>query len=218
MADVARALALVSCALLASCATEMKKAETDLAEIEAWLPGRYDNSEQVRAARTAHAGSSVTIVPIYIPTFGDHVFYLHESAMNDPRRVMTQRLLSFQATKGGVLETLYTLNEPGRWREGAANPKMFTGMMFNDALPMKGCDLLWKKDKSGTKFEAANPAGSCRAAVPALGGSVRLEMRGELTADTLALAELAYNANGQLVQGDAAEPFYRYRKRASAGN
>jgi hypothetical protein len=43
-------------------------------------------------------------------------------------------------------------------------------------------------------------------------------MRGELTSDTLALAELAYNANGQLVQGDAAEPFYRYRKRAAARN
>jgi len=54
--------------------------------------------------------------------------------------------------------------------------------------------------------------------VPALGGSVRLEMKGELTADTLALAELAYDANGQLVQGDATEPFYRYRKRAGAGN
>jgi hypothetical protein len=113
-----------------------------------------------------------------------------------------------------VLETFYTLNEPARWREGRTNPRVFTGMMYNDALPMRGCDLLWTKDKSGLKFEASNPAGGCRATVPALGGSVRLEMRAEVTADTLALAELAYGANGQLVQGETAEPFYRYRKRS----
>lgn len=209
-----RALAFAACALLASCASEMKKAEADLGQLETWLPGTYDNSEQVRGGRSAHAALSVTIVAIHMPTFGDHVFYLHESAADDPRRVTTQRLLSFQAVKGGVLETFYTLNEPARWREGRSNPKVFTGMMYNDALPMNGCDLLWKKDASGTKFEATQPTGGCRAAVPALGGSVRLEMRGELTVDTLALAELAYGTNGQVVQGDAAEPFYRYRKRS----
>jgi hypothetical protein len=218
MAEWRRALALLSCALLASCASEMKKAEADLAQLETWLPGSYDNSEQVRQdaqqGRSPHTALSVTVVAIHMPTFGDHVFYLHESATDDPRRVTTQRLLSFQAVKGGVLETLYTLNEPARWREGRSNPKVFTGMMYNDALPMRGCDLLWKKDASGLKFEASNPAGGCRATVAALGGSVRLEMRGELTADTLALAELAYGSNGQLVQGETAEPFYRYRKRS----
>lgn len=214
MVDGLRALALISCALLASCATEMKKAEADLAQLESWLPGNYDNAEQVHAGSTPHAALSVTIVPIHMPTFGDNVFYLHEHATDDPRRVTTQRLLSFTAVKGGVLETMYTLNEPARWREGASNPRVFTGMMYNDALPMRGCDLLWKKDKSGTKFEAAQPAGGCRAIVAALGGSVRFEMKGELTADTLALAEVAYDANGKVVQGDAAEPFYRYRKRS----
>jgi hypothetical protein len=214
MADGLRLLALVSCVLLASCATEMKKAEADLEQIESWLPGKYDNAEQVRAGGSPHAALSVTIVPIHMPTFGDNVFYLHERATDDPRRVTTQRLLSFQAVKGGVLETMYTLNEPARWRDGAENPRVFTGMMYNDALPMKGCDLLWKKHQSGTKFEAAQPAGGCRAIVPALGGSVRFEMRVELTADTLALAEVAYDANGKVVQGDAAEPFYRYRKRS----
>jgi len=219
MANWSRALALVSGALLASCASEMKKAEADLEQLEGWLSGHYDNSEQLREdaqqGRRPHTALSVTVVAIHMPTFGDNVYYLHESATDDPRRVTTQRLLSFQAVKGGVLETMYTLNEPARWREGASNPRVFTGMMYNDALPMRGCDLLWKKDKSGLKFEAENPAGGCRATVPALGGSVRLEMRGELTADTLALAEVAYGTNGQVVQGDATEPFYRYQKRSA---
>ncbi|HEU4626151.1 MAG TPA: chromophore lyase CpcT/CpeT [Steroidobacteraceae bacterium] len=196
----------------------MKKSEADLAQLVAWLPGNYDNSEQVQQdaqqGREPHTALSLTVVPIHMPTFGDHVFYLHESVTDDPRRVTRQRLLSFQAVKGGVLETLYTLNEPARWREGRSNPRVFTGMMYNDAQPMAGCDLLWKRAANGLEFAGENPAGGCRATVPALGGSVRLEMRGELTAGTLSLSELAYGANGQLVRGEAGEPFYRYRKRS----
>jgi CpeT/CpcT family (DUF1001) len=222
MADVLRALTLAvvmaSCALLTSCAGELKKAEGELAEIESWLPGRYDNIEQsqedTRQGRSPHVALALTIVPIYIPTFGEHVFYLQESAADDPRRITAQRLLSFEAAKEGhVIETLYSLAQPGRWRDGHLNPDLFKGMMYNDATPLTGCELLWKKE--GTKFVAAMPTGGCRAAIPALGGGVRLQLRAELAADELSLAELAFNASGQVMKGDAAEPFYRYRKRSA---
>jgi hypothetical protein len=155
----------------------------------------------------------VHIVPVYLPTIGEHVFYFQESAADDPRRVATQRLLSFEAVKSGqVVETLYALAQPSRWRDGHLNPDLFKGMMDSDATRLAGCELVWKKD--GAKFIAAHPAGGCRAAIPALGGGVRLQMRAELATDELSLAELAFAANGQLLQGDAAEPFYRYRKRA----
>jgi hypothetical protein len=209
------AVMLGACALVASCASEMKRAEADLDEMEGWLPGRYDNVEQAqqdtKQGRTPHAAQSLSIVAIHIPTFGDHVFYLQESAAEDARRVTTQRLLSFTAVKEGVLETLYTINQPGRWRDGHLNPDLFKGMMYNDATPLAGCDVLWKKD--GMKFVGANPTGGCRATMPALGGGVRLTIRTELTVDELSIAEQAFNASGQLVMGDAAEPFYRYRKR-----
>jgi hypothetical protein len=208
---------LAMCALLASCASELKRAESDLAEIEAWLPGRYDNVEQAqedaRQGRSSHTALVVNIVPVYMPTFGEHVFYLQEGAADDSRRITTQRLLSFKAMKEGhVLETLYTLDQPGRWRDGHLNPDLFKGMMYNDATPLAGCERLWKKD--GARYVATNPSGGCRAAVPALGGGVRLQMRAELAQDELALSELAYDASGRLVQGDAAEPFYRFRKRS----
>jgi hypothetical protein len=209
-------IALSICALLASCASELKRAEADLEQIESWLPGSYDNVEQgaedTKQGRTPHAAQSLHIVSIHIPTFGDHVFYLQESAADDARRVTTQRLLSFQAVKEGVLETLYTLPQPGRWRDGHLNPDLFKGMMYNDATPLAGCDVLWKKD--GTRYVGANPTGGCRATMPALGGGVRLEIKAELTQDELSLAEQAFDSSGQLVMGDAKEPFYRFKKRS----
>jgi hypothetical protein len=210
---------LAASALLAACASELKKAEANLAEIEAWLPGHYDNMEQAEAdaaqGRSEHAALTINIVPVHMPTFGDHVFYLQETVTNDPRRITTQRLLSFEAMKdGGVLETIYMLAQPGRWRDGHLNPDLFKGMMYNDATPLVGCELLWKKE--GTRFVAANPTGGCRATVQSLGGSVRLQTRAELSPDEFSLAELAYNANGELVQGDANEPFYHYKKRSGS--
>lgn len=221
MVDSLRALAsavmLVSCALLSACASQQKKAEAELTELVAWLPGRYDNQEQIeeyaRSGRTSHVGISLTIVPIYLPTFGEHVFYMQENALDDARRITLQRLLSFKATEDGhIVETLYTLNQPGRWRDGHLNADLFKGMMYNDATPMAGCDVLWKKDDM--KFVGANPTGGCRTTIQSLGGGVRLELKAELEQASLSLAELAFNGSGQVVQGDTAEPFYRYLKRS----
>ncbi len=224
MAESARSIAslfaLTACAALASCASQTKKAEADLKQIEAWLPGHYDNADQAqadaKAGRAPHAAQSLSIVVVDMQTFGEHVFYLQESAADDPRRITTQRLLSFEPLQDGtVLETLYTLADPTRWRDGQLNPNLFKSMMASDAAPLAGCEVLWKKDKDATKFVAAHPAGGCRATVPSLGGRVMLQMRAELTADELSIAELAFNSAGQVVQGDAAEPFYRYRKRSA---
>jgi hypothetical protein len=222
MAESFRALAilllLASCTLLTACASELKKAKADLTEIQSWLPGFYDNLEQsqedARQGRTPHVALSLSIVPVRLPTFGDHVFYLQESAADDARRITRQRLLSFEPLEeGNVRQTMYSLSQPGRWRDAHLNPDLLKGMMFNDATPLTGCELLWKKE--GEKYVAANASGGCRATVPSLGGGVRLELRAELAPDELSLAELAFNARGQLVQGDVTEPFYRYRKRSA---
>jgi len=214
-----RLAVFVGSLLLASCANQMKLAEADLAQIDAWLPGQYDNVEQARsdagAGSDAHPALALTIVPVRVPTIGDHVFYMQESAADDPRRVTSQKLLSFDVAKGGhIVQTVWSLAEPQRWRDGHLNPSLFKGLMHQDASPLAGCELRWEKNGE-SRFVGANDPSACRLSLPALGGTVRMDMRAELSADSLALAELAFGANGQLVQGNAAEPFYRYRKRAA---
>lgn len=212
------AAVLAGSLLLASCANQMKLAEAELAQIDAWLPGRYDNVEQAQAdaqrGREARPAMALTVVPVRVPTISDHVFYLQESAADDARRVTMQRLLSFDVVKGGhIVQTTWTLAQPERWRDGHQNPSLFKGLMYQDAIPLVGCELRWKKDGEG-QFVGANDPSTCRVSVSALGGTVRMDMRAELTADSLALAELAFGADGRRVQGSAAEPFYRYRKRS----
>lgn len=216
---VERGVALAACLMLASCASEMKKGEADLATLESWLPGRYDNldqtQEEARKGVAAHATQKLGIAAVHMPTFGDHVFYLQESAADDPRRITTQRLLAFEVAKGGhIIQRVYTLAQPGRWRDGHLNPDVFKGMMYQDATALAGCELEWKRE--GERFVAANQVSTCRVTSSALGGTANLQMRVELTNGDLSIAELAFGAGGQLLQGNAEEPFYRYRKRSGA--
>jgi hypothetical protein len=208
-------MVLVACVvLLPACKAQLKKAESELAEIAELLPGRYNNAaqseEEAAAGRPAHAALALDIVRLDMPMLSNYVFYSQESAANDARRITGQRLMTFEPAKdGSIIETVYTFAEPGRWRDGHLNAGLFKSIMREDTKPLGGCDLLWKKD--GEKFTATNKKDTCRVTSAAL-GSVKVDMRRELSADELAMAELSYTAGGKLVQGDTDEPFYRFRR------
>ncbi len=144
------ALALLAALSLTGCAAGLKKAQSNLAEIGDLLPGRYNNVAQAeddaKAGRDLHTAVQLDIVRIEMPMLSDYVFYAQETGAEGQRRIVTQRLLTFDAVDdGSVVERVYNFSEPGRWRDGHLNPGLFTGMMFRDTQPLAGCDLLWKK-------------------------------------------------------------------------
>ena len=208
------AMALVACLVLGGCSSQLKKAESQLLELSDLLPGHYTNAAQVaadtKAGHTPHPALTLDIARIRAPMISDYVFYAQETTADDSRRVTSQRLLAFQASKdGAITENLFTFVQPGRWRDGHANSGLFTGMMYQDTKPMAGCEILWKKE--GDKFVAANVRETCRVTSGSM-GSVRMDMKMELGADELSTAELAYSPGGKLLQGNAEEPFLRYER------
>lgn len=207
--------ALTAAALLAACTTQSKRSEAELAQLLAWLPGRYDNVAQseadAHAGRESHVALELNIVRIYAPLMGDYAFYVQETAADDPRRVIAQHAVAFAVVKDrGIVESLWSFAEPTRWRDAHLNLDLFKGLMPQDFVPLAGCDLIWTK-KEG-RFVGANDPDTCRASSSA-GGPLRMNLRAELTADELAVAEQSYESSGRVVQGNAAEPFYRFRRR-----
>jgi hypothetical protein len=207
---------VLACLAFTACGTQLKKAQSDLAELADLLPGRYNNAaqaeEEAAAGKRIHPPLALDIVRLDMPLLSNYVFYSQESAANDARRITAQRLMTFEAVKDGrIIERLYTFSQPQRWRDGHLNPGLFKGIMLDDTTLLQGCDLEWKKE--GDKWVGANQRDTCRVTSGAL-GSVKMEMKVELSPDELAIAELAYNAGGQLVQGSAEDPFYRYRRGA----
>lgn len=208
-----RLSALIAAMLLPICAIPSKRSDAELAQLMEWFPGRYTNVAQVqddvRAGREPHAAVEVNIVRVYAPRISEYTFFVQESAADDPRRIFVQRVVSFKAVKDrGIVQSLATFTEPARWRDAHLNTDLFKGMTSEDLAPMGGCELFWKKTKTG--FEAANDRSACRVSSAAAGGVVRLSLRAELNVDELALAEQPYTASGKAVQETAGDPFYRF--------
>jgi hypothetical protein len=159
MGDVARsrgpryAASLAVLLLLGGCTDQTKLHEGEMAQLLAVLPGHYDNTAQIETDTRAHThppdAIALTITHVYTPRLGHYVYYAQETAADDPRRLFSQKMYSFAVDeKRGIVETVYALAEPIRWRDGQMNKDMFTGMVIEDVQP-EACQLLWKKTDTG---------------------------------------------------------------------
>ena len=212
---MARHLAVLLLTALAACSSQAKKSEAELATLTEWLPGRYDNVEQLRGDATRQA-VVLQVIPFYGKPLGKAAFYLYETAADDSRRVLSQRIIAFDVDpeEKRVVEAVYSLTEPERWRDAHQNPDLFTGLIpHQDLRPMTGCALVWKRE--GERFVGANEKARCRATARTTGSTVNVEMRAELSPGELALAERAFDSAGRLVEGDAEGTLQRYTKRGS---
>ncbi len=193
MAEVARIVRALTVALavlaLSACADEARKRESELTELLAWLPGNYEGGAQATAgtrpgAQAAPQRIALVIVKVYTPRLGHHVLYAQESAVDDPRRVMSERMLSFAVDeKRGIVETVYTFAEPLRWRNGHEHPELFTSVVVEDVRSVPGCELTWKK--AGDEFTAAQNPKQC-------GQAARTGSAAGLTPDMLVLGEYRF--------------------------
>jgi hypothetical protein len=60
---------------------------------------------------------------------------------------MLQQVLTFEIANGKIKESLATLVEPRRWRDGQLNPELFTAMVPEDIVALSGCDLFWTRSR-----------------------------------------------------------------------
>lgn len=211
------ALAAACCSLaLGGCASQSDLRTVELAQLSGWLPGRYDNKDQVaqdtRAGRKVHETLAVVIVRIDAPFIGDHVFYFQEMAADDPRRVTAQRVLAFDVSDNAkIVQSVFVLAEANRWRDGQLNPDIFTSLMMPDVRRLAGCEVIWTK--SGEHFAGAGNRQTCRTSSRMSGETVLIESQTELDANEFAMGERSYDLSGHLVQNNLEEPLYRFQKR-----
>ena len=223
-------------AVLAGCAeNKQREREIDLDLISRWLPGTYNNSVQAQmdvqqGIKPAHDAVELAIVPVDSIAVGRNAFYLQEMDADNPRRVFSQRIVIFNATDKGVIESVATLVDPLRWRDAQRDPDIFSGMTPKDYSVIAGCELTWTrvggaaaylrpKDKEAARqamedrrFTASSDPKRCKTTSHAVMGLVEVEMRAELSAGEYAQGELQYDSSGTLLQGNKEAALYRYRK------
>jgi hypothetical protein len=174
---------------LGSCADQSKVQEGELTQLLATLPGRYDNSAQAeedarKGVRPAHDAVALTITHVYTPRLGRYVYDVQETAADNPLRVFSQKMWSFQvAEKHGIVETIYQFNEPQRWRNGLQDKDLFTSVTMDD-VQAEGCIFLWKKTDNG--FAATHDPKGC----PDPGGGAKRQA--ELSGGVLTIGDYKF--------------------------
>jgi hypothetical protein len=144
-----RFLLLAGLALLAGCSTQTDLRKEQLAVLSARLPGNYVNDAQ-----------QLAVLRIAAPLVGDNVFYVHESAPDDPRRVFSARVWDLAvAADARLVATVYQLAEPDRWRAALESPEMFRALLLRDLRWQPACRLLWQPDGAG--YAAASEGEGC---------------------------------------------------------
>jgi hypothetical protein len=181
-------LSATAAVLVAGCTSQTKLREAELDQLAMWLPGVYDNHEQIeserRQARIVHESVRLAVTPVYAPMLSDAVFYWHETAGDDRRRVLAQRIISFVATKDGrIVESTWTFADAVRWREGESDPDLFKSMIAQDLRPLAGCEMIWRKVDG--RFLGANDPAKCRTLSLATGALVANVATADLKPDAL---------------------------------
>ena len=210
-------VAAIGVAVLASgCGGNKALREEELARIADWLPGTYDNRAQVdddlkRNVVDVHAPIELTIVAVASPIIGRDVYYVQQNDAMNPRRVVEQQLYSFEksADDKAIAQTIYTFKEPERWVRGHDRPDIFKSLVPDDLSAASGCELKWEFKED--RFTGHSSAVSCRGS-GGTGAHTRSDVQIELTSVQLKLAELAFDAEGNIVSGRRDEPFFDFRK------
>ena len=151
---------------LGACATpQTGKSDALMLQVEGWLPGHYDNRAQVATDRKhggpVHAAVSAVIVRVDSLTVGEHVYYMQEADSDDPQQLIAQYVLSFTVVKDRIVEAVWALAEPKRWRNGAEQPELLSSLQPPDLRLLTGCSLEWKKTEDGFAARRQTPAAVC---------------------------------------------------------
>jgi hypothetical protein len=132
---------------LAGCADKEALRKQELTKLAVLLPGSYDNALQ-----------TLTILRVPAPLIGDRIFYVRETAANDMRRVVSERIWSLEAAgDSSAAAIVYRLAEPDRWRSAVDDPEIFRSMLTGDLHAVDGCALIWRKAAQGFEAAAVSP-------------------------------------------------------------
>jgi len=211
--------------LLAGCASQDTRGdELLLTALQARLPGRYDNSAQVRADTQSattppHPGMSLLIAPANAALIGKTVYYVRETEAGNPQHVLSQsiwvlgRTTDVHGRQDEIEQHVYLFKEPQRWIHVGEQPELLESMLPQDLQQLPGCELLWTRKE--TDYLARRKSENCVPLGRAEG--MLLEQRIELRDNQLALQLQQVGPDGTLDMAAAQpEPLFRFVRRGAA--
>ena len=218
----ARALTIVPCLAMvmavpvlaaAQASAPPGQASSDLALLERWLTGEFDNFQQFYEAKETKAAQPhervhLAISPVAVPGLGAHALLVRESALNDPDRIAGLHVYTLEAgpAAGQVLLRVYAVADPAVLAGIKADPAPPVAVTPAQLKAVPDASVTWRRD--GEAFAGATAVES------GAGKRVPLSSTYRLTADEFWFAERVTDEAGKLLSGRAdGVPFKLMRAR-----
>jgi hypothetical protein len=190
------------------------QAAGDLALLERWLTGEFDNFQQFYEAKETKAAQPhervhLAIAPIAVPGIGSHALLVRESALDEPDRIAGLHVYSLEAGPAGaqVLLRVYAVTDPAVLAGIEADPAKPVAVTPAQLKAVPDGSVTWRRD--GDAFAGATAPGA------GTGKRAQLSSTYRLTADEFWFSERVTDEAGKLLSGRAdGVPFKLMRARA----
>jgi hypothetical protein len=196
---------------VAAASRDKKKEEAEYLKLLKDLPGEYDNLAQSEGDQGGdHVPMILSIKPLDAQLLGKLVMFVTETAADDPRRVLSQRIWTIDHDKdNNITQHVYQFKEPARWVNASQEPLLLQALLPDDLQAMTGCEIHWTKTEDG--FSGVTRPHTCRPASSAEGHLI--ELSATLTGDDLALTELQAGPGGRLPADTSTGSSYQFQRR-----
>jgi len=225
----ARALTIVPCLAMLMAVPALAAAQApapsgpasgNLALLERWLTGEFDNFQQFYEAKETKAAQPhqrvhLAIAPIAVPGIGGSLLLVRESALNEPDRIQGLHIYSLETgpADGQVLLRVYAVTDPAVLAGIEADPAKPVAVTPAQLKAVPDGSVTWRRD--GDAFAGATAPGAGTAAGSSTGKHVQLTSTYRLTADEFWFSERVTDEAGRLLSGRAdGVPFKLMRARA----
>jgi len=192
-------------------AADKKKEEAEFVALLKTLPGDYDNLAQTESEESGqHAAVILSIKPLNVQTVGKLVLYVRETAADDPRRLLVQRIWILERAKEHqFIQHVYLFKEPQRWMHAGDDPLLMQSLLPDDISQLVGCEVLWTPTDTG--FTAALRPQGCRTAASSSG--MLIETAATLNGDDLTMNEQQPDAGGHVTPEANPALAYHFQRR-----
>ena len=152
-------LLLISLSVVMSSAhaDEAAVLDKDFHTMMAWFPGVYDNQEQVYFEQEQEVDEALrherihhVFEPVYLPAFGEHVFYVQQHLNDDPAQIYRQRIYTFRPDyeEGAIRLTIHIPNDVASLVDAHLDPTKLSGLSPEQTRVLPGCDVFWRRQSN----------------------------------------------------------------------
>jgi hypothetical protein len=193
--------------------------DKDFALMMTWLPGIYDNQEQVYfegeqdvADTLRHVRVHTVLKPVDLPHLGAHVFYLQQYVNDDPAQVNRQRLyvLSPDYERNVVAMQIYGFDDAELLVDAHVGPTQLAQLTMDQLHTAPGCEVLWRR--TANQFSGQTRRQACTEVSAQGADHTAINRYFLLTEDALWISDQAHDETDNAVAGHPVNVPFKYRK------